>query len=112
MALIKCPECGKEISDKADACPYCGCPSIETVEAEKIKDSTKLIISVFLCVLGYILAYFINTGILVIIPLVLFIISVILGIKCSKKLSIIVVIISGLGVASIIAYFFMDLLLW
>lgn len=26
MALIKCPECGKEISDKADSCPECGCP--------------------------------------------------------------------------------------
>lgn len=26
MALINCPECGKEISDKAVACPHCGCP--------------------------------------------------------------------------------------
>lgn len=26
MALIKCPECGKEISDKAAACPNCGMP--------------------------------------------------------------------------------------
>ena len=26
MALIKCPECGKEISDKAPACIYCGYP--------------------------------------------------------------------------------------
>ncbi len=26
MALIKCPECGKEISDKATACPNCGYP--------------------------------------------------------------------------------------
>lgn len=26
MALIKCNECGKEISDKADKCPNCGCP--------------------------------------------------------------------------------------
>lgn len=26
MALIKCPECGKEVSDKASACPNCGCP--------------------------------------------------------------------------------------
>lgn len=24
MALIKCPECGKEISDKASACVHCG----------------------------------------------------------------------------------------
>lgn len=26
MALIKCSECGKEVSDKAQACPNCGCP--------------------------------------------------------------------------------------
>lgn len=26
MALIKCSECGKEISDKAKTCPNCGCP--------------------------------------------------------------------------------------
>ena len=26
MALIKCSECGKEISDRAGACPGCGAP--------------------------------------------------------------------------------------
>ena len=26
MALIKCPECGTEASDKANACPRCGYP--------------------------------------------------------------------------------------
>jgi cytochrome c biogenesis protein CcdA len=26
MALIKCPECGGEVSDKARACPHCGAP--------------------------------------------------------------------------------------
>lgn len=26
MALIKCQECNKEISDKAASCPSCGCP--------------------------------------------------------------------------------------
>lgn len=25
MALIKCPECGKEVSNNAEACPNCGC---------------------------------------------------------------------------------------
>lgn len=29
MALIICPECGKEISDKAISCPHCGCPASE-----------------------------------------------------------------------------------
>lgn len=27
MALIKCPECGKEYSNLAAACPNCGCPT-------------------------------------------------------------------------------------
>lgn len=26
MALIKCPECGKEVSDKSDKCIHCGYP--------------------------------------------------------------------------------------
>lgn len=26
MALVKCSECGKEISDRAGACPGCGAP--------------------------------------------------------------------------------------
>jgi ribosomal protein L37E len=26
MALINCPECNREISDKAEACPHCGFP--------------------------------------------------------------------------------------
>ena len=26
MALINCPECGKEVSDKATNCPNCGYP--------------------------------------------------------------------------------------
>lgn len=30
MALIACGECGKEISDKAPACPHCGAPSEST----------------------------------------------------------------------------------
>lgn len=32
MALIKCPECGKEISSLAKSCPHCGCP-IEAQDA-------------------------------------------------------------------------------
>lgn len=26
MALIKCPDCGAEVSDQAPACPKCGAP--------------------------------------------------------------------------------------
>ena len=38
MALIKCAECGKEISDKAISCPYCGCPVAETEKVMKNTD--------------------------------------------------------------------------
>ena len=31
MALIICPECGKQISDKAPACIHCGYPLTETI---------------------------------------------------------------------------------
>lgn len=42
MALIKCPECGKEISDKAVSCPNCGCPLKETIiETEQSKINTR-----------------------------------------------------------------------
>ena len=42
MALIVCPECGKEISDKAVSCPYCGNPMSETptqMNSETIQDT-------------------------------------------------------------------------
>ena len=32
MALIKCPECGKEVSDKANACIHCGYPLISPID--------------------------------------------------------------------------------
>ena len=32
MALIKCPECGKEISDRTKACPYCAYPIVKLNE--------------------------------------------------------------------------------
>jgi uncharacterized membrane protein YvbJ len=37
MALINCPECNKEISDKVKACPYCGYPLIDNDETQKVE---------------------------------------------------------------------------
>lgn len=38
MALINCPECQKEISDKVKTCPHCGFPIIdEIVEPQKVE---------------------------------------------------------------------------
>ena len=32
MALISCPECKKDVSDKASACPNCGCPLSDIIK--------------------------------------------------------------------------------
>jgi hypothetical protein len=37
MALIKCIECGKEVSDKASTCPNCGCPLSEMVTSGVVR---------------------------------------------------------------------------
>lgn len=37
MALIRCPECGKEISDKASNCINCGCPLSEVVSSGDVR---------------------------------------------------------------------------
>lgn len=46
MALIKCEECGKEISDKATACPHCGVPKstikLSHEERERNEDQREL----------------------------------------------------------------------
>lgn len=41
MALIKCPECGKEISDKASSCPNCGYP-INNIKVETEQDRVNI----------------------------------------------------------------------
>ena len=35
MSLVKCPECGKEVSDQANSCPNCGCPLKEEKNVKK-----------------------------------------------------------------------------
>ena len=41
MALIKCPECGKDVSDRAESCPNCGCP------VESPSGTVKIMLPVF-----------------------------------------------------------------
>ena len=56
MALIECPECNKEVSDRAISCPHCGFPiaDIQKTESQhtvkvnnKIYDISKLKIMYF-----------------------------------------------------------------
>jgi len=44
MALIKCSECSKEVSDKANACPSCGNPiHNQPVNAEEGKKPVEIV---------------------------------------------------------------------
>lgn len=48
MALIKCPECGQEISDKAELCVHCGYPIqeyLQKIEKEKLKENQVCVIN-------------------------------------------------------------------
>lgn len=61
MALIKCKECGHEVSDKASMCPNCGCPieSLGAAQEEVIYEEPKkkkgliwALIVALLCLIG------------------------------------------------------------
>lgn len=40
MAMIKCEECGQEISSMAESCPHCGCKTSYASRKSKGKDYT------------------------------------------------------------------------
>ena len=54
MALIKCIECGNEISNKAEVCPNCGCPVSETVK-EKNNKKKKMLIMILIPIISIIM---------------------------------------------------------
>lgn len=75
MALIKCPECKRKISDKVENCPNCGNPVTEELKAtaiqlmEKQKENNKklikkagiiAIIAVCLCIVLGVVYYMLN----------------------------------------------------
>jgi predicted nucleic acid-binding Zn ribbon protein len=37
MALIRCPKCGNEVSERASSCPHCGLSLSENLQKEKLK---------------------------------------------------------------------------
>ena len=81
MALIRCPECGKEISDSAQVCPNCGCKTELGNQNEIMK--TSLLADIGFTVLGIICAYYtVSTDafvVLIILAAVLFIIGSVYG---------------------------------
>lgn len=60
MALINCPECGKEVSDKAKSCIHCGYPinvkkiktNDEIIEHSKQKKKIIMIVFIIIIILG------------------------------------------------------------
>jgi zinc-ribbon domain len=63
MALIRCPDCGNEVSDQAPACPKCGKPISSAIPAKPKTTLTKPA-GCFLQVLGAGL-FLIGVGLLV-----------------------------------------------
>ncbi len=67
MALIKCPECGTDISDKAAACPKCAYPiagisteeshtgKVQTIEKTRKKYKMQIFIAALLVIIGFFL---------------------------------------------------------
>mgnify|MGYP001415186902 FL=1 len=45
MALIKCPECGREVSSIAKACPSCGAPIDTSIRCPKCGSANTSVIS-------------------------------------------------------------------
>lgn len=66
MAMIQCPECGKEISNLANACPHCGCPvtpaqtgeDAQAASRKKLSPAMKILIIVAVVILLLAGAYF------------------------------------------------------
>jgi len=46
MVLIKCPECGSEVSDKAEKCPKCAYPIKFAGNISEIKSDSKPVVIV------------------------------------------------------------------
>lgn len=52
MAAIKCPDCGRTISDKSSRCPNCGCPTSVAVKHHKRNMIVTLLVIAILLLIG------------------------------------------------------------
>ncbi len=109
MSLIKCEECGNEISDMATSCPHCGCPIEEEQEEEK-NGILYNVISITLGIFSWIIALKINAGLLLIIPFAIFLFNMWFTRETSGFLSWIADIISGLGIGLLLLDFLKPIL--
>ena len=64
MALIKCYECEKEISDKSPACPHCGAPKEEQPPQSDPSGRKPVLPFIVLALIGFLLLLFVETNVL------------------------------------------------
>lgn len=62
MALIKCPECGASISDKARSCPKCGNPFSQTKKGISNIVLIRIILFPLIVLFGFILEFHLFSG--------------------------------------------------
>mgnify|MGYP000227759047 CR=1 FL=1 len=87
MALIRCPECGKEISDSAQVCPNCGCKTElgnqnEIMKTSLLADIGFTVLGIICAIFAFVAYYTVSTDafvVLIILAAVLFIIGSVYG---------------------------------
>ncbi len=47
MSLMKCPECGKEVSTSAEVCPHCGYPLKKSQPSQPLQYETQTVTIVY-----------------------------------------------------------------
>lgn len=113
MALIKCSECGREISDKASVCMNCGNPieNNECITENKVEKYDIISLCGFIISL---IAIFVSLwGLFTILGLVLSIIGFINVTNNNYKLlSVVGIIVSGVGLLIKIIQLILLILLW
>ena len=105
MALINCPECGEKYSDTTISCPHCG-----YVEYEE-EYVTEGILSIVIGIIAWVIAIYINGGLLLVLPFLMFCCSIILERKCLKQFSLIGFLISVSGIVLLSITFIKDFLI-
>lgn len=115
MAMIRCPECGKDVSNLAETCPNCGYPIAKDIISDDDTDEYDVdkcsiiedwkddivygILSILISIVATLIALKINSGIGLIFPLILYFISAEIAINHRKIASFIGLLISGVGIA-------------
>ena len=85
MALIKCSECGKEMSNKAKQCPHCGSPIEKKLLCKECgKEINKNDNKCPHC--GYVNIYKIRIIVIIVLSILLFILFIIILSNSTKKL--------------------------